>query len=244
MRKLLGGTGTGALILVLMVVDALAAPAPMPTYMRRSGLNATDTAIVGCTNGGYVGSGPCVRRVAPSLVSPTVDTLTGQRVVATVLRTTGVTDATVVGTNSSGNIVSAPTAGSGLVVLQTSTTATLTLSGCLSGGTGDAKFLKTGNQVTVIMPDIFCTSTSASGVISGIPSGYAPTTNQWMASYVIRNNTIFYMGFISVRNNSTFDLLFAPVSLVNGGMDAVGSTFTASGSKGISSATITYIVNL
>ncbi len=62
------------ILLLIGTVAAMAAQSPMNTYMAKAtngALTRSDTSVVGCTNGGYTGSGPCVRQQAPTFTRQT-----------------------------------------------------------------------------------------------------------------------------------------------------------------------------
>ncbi len=132
--------------------------------------------------------------------------------------------------------------GAGFLVLQSTTTAVLTLSGCSAGGTATARFVRTGNTVTMRLPDFTGTSNSTSGMVSGVPGGYIPNAGVTVAGYVVADNGVNYVGWIQFATDGTFFLVFGTTSLVTGAITP-SATFTASGTKGISNCSVTYTLN-
>lgn len=231
------------LLAFILFAASLAVSQPLPGWMHPGGaLGPGGAAEGGCTNGGYTGSGPCARQVEPAFVSPTADTLVAQKLRSGVMQSTSTISAPVVATNAQGTLIAATTEGSGsTVALQSTTTATLTLS-TASGASGSAVFVRTGNIVTATIQGIQGASTGTTGVLSGIPAGYIPTNTQICATNTVIDNDINYMGLMVVATDGTILVYYAPINLVTGGT-SVTNTFTGSGNKGTTLTTITYQLN-
>lgn len=115
-------------------------------------------------------------------------------------------------------------------------TATLS-SGCTTTPTGTASYTVIGNQVTITIPAITCTSNTTGITISGVPSTLAPATS------CAGSNCGFFAGITEDNgtNGLTSCLQYRSVGFLDFGLATVSGThiqcipgtgFTSSGTKG------------
>jgi hypothetical protein len=120
-------------------------------------------------------------------------------------------------------------------------TFTATFTGMTTTVTGTARYVRIGKQVTICWPTLSGTSNSTSGAVTGLPAGIAPARPQ-----------VFPIPGQLIDNGNYVGTGLTPfVQVVSGGLNlgyttdgstasAVGGFFTASGTKGLNSFTLTY----
>jgi hypothetical protein len=109
-------------------------------------------------------------------------------------------------------------------------TFTGTLTGCTTSPTATFRYNKVDNMVTLYMPSLTGTSNTTAASITGLPAAIKPTRQQ-ICSLRVKNNSVDDFG-IAIIDETTGTVFL--------GIDATGNGFTASGTKGISTTTITY----
>lgn len=115
-------------------------------------------------------------------------------------------------------------------------TFTATITGCTTAPTGTATWSKNGNQVTIFLPGITCTSNTTALTYTGLPAALEPVTTQNINLSTLVNNTGIVSGWAQMANGST-SITFS-VAAVGG---FVAANWTNSGSKGLAGgATISY----
>lgn len=115
-------------------------------------------------------------------------------------------------------------------VLQDAGTTTLTLTGCTTSPTGDARWSRNGNQVSIRFPQITATSNTTAATLTGsLPAQIYPAAAQTVHASIV-DNTTAVVGLVTIGTGGSLTLLPSP----NGG------NFTASGTKGIFSCTVNY----
>ena len=103
-----------------------------------------------------------------------------------------------------------------------------TLTGCTTNPTDAIEYFVTGYTVTLRIPAINCTSNTTSATITGMPTYIQPVTTQLVGA-VTQDNGSEVLSRVSIDPSGT-------ITLYNG----LSTTFTGSGTKGISAQTIAY----
>lgn len=103
-----------------------------------------------------------------------------------------------------------------------------TLTGCTTSPTGTVGWTKQGKTVTLNIPEITGLSATTAATITGMPAALYPSVNRTVMG-VTRDNGTEKFSPISIGSTGTITL--------NNGFTAV---FTGTGTKGVSSATVTY----
>lgn len=118
-----------------------------------------------------------------------------------------------------------------------------TLVGCTTSPTSTVNWTKIGNSVTLhIQSNTVATSNATSMGMSGLPAGIQPVTIQDVACVGMTNNgTGQLFGTAQVSASGTINFKLAATSGANLTYSITG--FTASGTKGIGTCTITYDLN-
>jgi hypothetical protein len=106
-----------------------------------------------------------------------------------------------------------------------------TLTGCTTSPTGTSYWSRSGKGVTIFIPEIVGTSNATSATITGLPASLFPARIQYVASYTFDNGTATWEKW-TVNTAGTITLF-----------KSLSSTgFTASGTKGIKEATVSFMV--
>jgi hypothetical protein len=114
-------------------------------------------------------------------------------------------------------------------------TFTLTGTGFATPPTGTARYTRVGKMVVLYIPTIQGTSNSTLLTYTGAPAAIQPARKQTVTIEAISDNTsTYYAGFIDVETDGT--LTVTPRTSIS----SIPGAFTASGTKGITGATITY----
>lgn len=112
----------------------------------------------------------------------------------------------------------------GGIIIDTTASVTVTLSGCTSGGTGTAVLTRSGRAINIDIPDLSCTSNSTTAVITGIPASFWPNRDTKINLISTTNTGITTVGgfgtFASADGSIT--LSSNTISLITG-----ASTFSA-----------------
>lgn len=109
-------------------------------------------------------------------------------------------------------------------------TFTATLTGCTSSPTGDIRYTRNGNLVTLRIPQIAATSNTTAATLTGtLPTHLRPQEEQTLLTRVV-DNTVVGTGLLVIAADGSMTLLPSP----NGG------NFTAAGTKGVYPCTVTY----
>jgi hypothetical protein len=110
---------------------------------------------------------------------------------------------------------------------------TATLTGCATSPTGAVRYVINGNICTLELPATLTgTSNTTAATLTGMPAAIHPPVAQRLAGWVINNGVILW-GEITVETSGV-------ITLSNG---VGGTPFTASGTKGVTTNTITYRVD-
>lgn len=119
-------------------------------------------------------------------------------------------------------------------------TFTLTLTGCTTSPTATAYWIRNGNLVTVNKPDeLSATSNTTSLSVTGIPVALRPATRSTTSTIgAIYDNSLEYTGVIQVGAVAGSFEPYFKTSLTS----AHSGIYTSSGTKGLSSFNITYIL--
>jgi hypothetical protein len=125
-------------------------------------------------------------------------------------------------------------------VYQSQGTFTLTLTNCVSGGTGTGKYWKTGKIVTVQIPSMTCTSNGSPTNLSGYPNNILPSTANQLLIAQCEDNTIQnQLCMVTIGQGSAIMSVCTAATQMN-----CSNTMTASGTKGITNIqNVTYALN-
>ena len=104
-----------------------------------------------------------------------------------------------------------------------------TLTGCATSPTGSLRYETAHNVVTIQIPAFSATSNTTAMTITGMPATLFPARQQIITVAVTDSGTTA-LGTVTVETTGV--LTFAA--------DITGAAFTASGTKGVPAATITY----
>ncbi len=121
------------------------------------------------------------------------------------------------------------------------TSVTVYLSGCASGGSGMAKISRVGHSVSLSIPALTCTSSSTTGIISGIPEHYWPGDVATSGMLYVQDNGVNGFGYAEYQTDGTIVLSHSLASLVTGGSGSPGSNFTDDAPKGVQAFTMTAV---
>lgn len=111
---------------------------------------------------------------------------------------------------------------------------TATLTGCTTSPTGTVYYARNGRQVTLHFPALSATSNAATMTVTGLPAHLQPSRSQYLSYPLATDNS-------AVR--------YEPYCLVSGGSGTIAfgitglsSGWTTSGTKGIYTASVTYLL--
>jgi hypothetical protein len=114
-------------------------------------------------------------------------------------------------------------------------TFTATLTGVSGSVTGTARYVLNGKMVTLKIPTLTGTSNTTGCTITGLPAPLNPANTHFASVQEIRENGGYYPGVLGVSSSGTITPWFR-----TGASGVLGTVFTASGTKGIETVTITY----
>jgi len=115
-------------------------------------------------------------------------------------------------------------------VLEDTGATTLTLTGCTTAPTGDARWSRNGNLVTIKFPQISATSNSTAATLTGsLPSQVRPAEEQVVLARVCDATTVA-AGMVVIGTDGSLTLF----------PSANGGNFTAAGTKGIFPCTVSF----
>lgn len=137
-----------------------------------------------------------------------------------------------------GNILFSQDSGTTGIKLYQAGTFTGTITGCTTSPTGTCKYVVMGNIVTLLLSTITGTSNTTSLTMTGLPAAIQPATAQNIIC-TVEDNTANIVGMAQVNAGSGTVTFFRDV-LATGALSTTG--FTAAGTKGFSSPTITYLL--
>jgi hypothetical protein len=127
----------------------------------------------------------------------------------------------------------------GTVPMYRTGTFTGTITGCTTSPTGTCTYTIDGNSVTLFIPSFTGTSNSTALTMTGLPTAIQPVAITSNCTIVLTDNSIAVAGLAQVAPGSGTITFFRDV-LATGAFTASG--FTAAGTKGMSSASFTYLL--
>lgn len=109
---------------------------------------------------------------------------------------------------------------------------TLTLSGCTTTPQGLVTWVAKDGEVTLTFPVIEGTSNSKAATLGTLPSEIRPASAKRTELARVKDNETIAVGLVEVASNGTINLL----------PTVAGGRFTASGTKGIGSCSVRYLI--
>lgn len=110
-----------------------------------------------------------------------------------------------------------------------------TTTGHATPATGTIYFVRVGKLVTLNVPTLTGTSNAATFTVTGLPASITPARNQGRVLASIEDNTTVAEGYIAVTSSGTIAIAKS--------LTASGSDWTTSGSKTLSSLSLSYTLN-
>ena len=109
-----------------------------------------------------------------------------------------------------------------------------TLTGCTTSPTGTVYYARNGRQVTLHFPALSATSNAGTMTVTGLPAHLQPTRDQYL-SYPLAtdNGAVRYEPYCKVS---------AASGTIAFGLTGLSSGWTSSGTKGIYTASVTYLL--
>lgn len=167
------------------------------------------------TSVAQTGTGSYVKATSPTLVTPALGAATATSLVAS-------------GNVTADSLISEK--------LYKEDTFTLTLTGISGSSTVTARYTRIGKVVVLYWPDLVGTSNATGLTMTGMPVAIRPAREQWVVMDGVQNNTTeFYQGSIAIATSGVMTV-YARNSL---SAFPTGS-YTASGTKGVLSSSVTY----
>lgn len=117
------------------------------------------------------------------------------------------------------------------LVSQTLGTYTATLTGCTTSPTVTARYVRTGNTVTIYIPSVNATSNATTCTLTGAPAAIQPARDQGFIPVVVQNNSALLIGCARMLTTGTIDLRPGAVS---------ATSWTNTGTKGSDFINLTY----
>lgn len=181
------------------------------------------------------GTGPVLRTNGDN-------TQNGLKTFTTPIRESSIVSAAAIATDADGDHVAATTVGTGsILALQTSSTFLVTASGFSTTVTGTARYVQTGNAITLYLPALSGTSNDASFSLSGLPASIYPAFNQALAAVLVTDNGDTFSCVFVITSAGMIVVYKIVTNLTTGGASA-SNVFVTSGSKGIDSAVVSYML--
>jgi hypothetical protein len=109
-----------------------------------------------------------------------------------------------------------------------------TLTGCTTSPTGTVYYARNGRQVTLHLPALSATSNATTMTVTGLPAHLQPTRSQYLSYPLATDNG-------SVRYEP-YCLVSAASGTITFGLTGLSSGWASSGTKGIYSASVTYLL--